>query len=209
VGFVNGLGYLRTVKKLWIPLLFLAWALGARAGEASRYAEQVAPLIDPAKLATLRERGANPRVQKYVAHLAEAKQADLEVSNVVAQAVALVGMKGEAAKLTADAMLRNLTIAERLGCLDKAGLQDMRRGQSPTIRRGPYQGDQLSVDHIIPRAVAPELDNVIANLELMPLRMNLVKKDKIGDRQLSLAKQLRAAGLLSAKGFKAVMERTP
>ena len=25
---------------------------------------------------------------------------------------------------------------------------------------------------IIPRAVVPELDNVIANLELMPLRMN-------------------------------------
>jgi len=61
VGFVNGLGYLRTVKKTWIPLLLLAWALGARAGEASKYAEQVAPLIDPAKLATLGERGANPR----------------------------------------------------------------------------------------------------------------------------------------------------
>lgn len=139
-----------------------------------------------------------------MAQLAEAKQAGLEVSNVVVQAVALVGMKGKAAKLTTDAMLRNLTIADRLGCLDKAGLQDMRRGQSPTIRRGPYQGDQLSVDHIIPRAVTPELDNVIANLELMPLRMNQSKKDKIGDRQLSLAKQLRAAGLLSAKGFKAL-----
>jgi hypothetical protein len=28
------------------------------------------------------------------------------------------------------------------------------------------------VDHIIPRAVVPELDNVIANLELMPLHLN-------------------------------------
>ncbi|MBM3877250.1 MAG: hypothetical protein FJ386_11085 [Verrucomicrobia bacterium] len=86
------------MKKVWIPLLLLAWVLGARAGEASRYAEQVAPLIDPAKLATLRERGANPRVQKYVAQLAEAKQAGLEVSNVVVQAVALVGMKGGSRK---------------------------------------------------------------------------------------------------------------
>jgi hypothetical protein len=114
-------------------------------------------------------------------------------------------MKGEAARLTAEAMLRNLTISERLGCLDKAGLRDMRQGHSPTIRRGPYKGDQLSVDHIIPRAVAPELDNVIANLELMPLRMNEGKRDKIGDRQRSLAKQLHAAGLLSEKGFRAVM----
>lgn len=133
----------------------------------------------------------------------------VEVSNVVVQAVALVGMQGKAAQLAADARLRNLTIAERLGCLDKAGLRDMRRGQSPTIRRGPYKGEELSVDHVIPRAVCPELDNVIANLELMPLRMNAGKRDKIGDRQVSLAKQLRAAGLLSEKGFEVVKERAP
>ncbi len=36
------------------------------------YARNVASLIEPEKLATLRERGANPRVQKYVAQLAEA-----------------------------------------------------------------------------------------------------------------------------------------
>ncbi len=53
------------------------------------------------------------------------------------------------------------------------------------------------MDHIIPRAVCPELDNVIANLELMPLRMNESKNAKVGERQLSLAKTFRAAGLLS------------
>lgn len=200
---------IRTAGRSLIGLFLLASALTLSATSAENYAERIAPLIDPAKLATLGERGANPRVQKYVAHLAEAKKSGVEVSNVVVQAVALVGMKGETAILTTQAMLRNLTIAERLGCLDKAGLRDMRRGQSPTIRRGPYKGDQLSVDHIIPRAVCPELDNVIANLELMPLRMNEGKNAKIGDRQLSLAKQLRTAGLLSEKGFKAVKERAP
>jgi hypothetical protein len=197
---------LTTFRHLLAPLLL---AVGVGAAAAENYAERIAPLIDPAKLATLRERGANPRVQKYVAHLAEAKKSGVGANNVVIQAVALVGMKGVAAKLTADAMLRNLTIAERLGCLGEAGLRDMRRGQSPTIRNGPYKGDQLSVDHIIPRAVVPELDNVIANLELMPSRMNAGKRDKIGGRQLSLAKQLRVAGLLSEKGFKAVKERSP
>ncbi len=196
------------LRTILAPVMLSA-ALAASAADTESRAERIAPLIDPAKLATLGERGANPRVQKYVAQLAEALRAGIEVSNVVGQAVALVSMKGEAARLTTAAMLRNLTIAEQLGCLDKAGLRDMRRGQSPTIRRGPYKGDQLSVDHIIPRAVAPELDNVIANLELMPLRMNAGKNAKIGDRQLSLAKQLRAAGLLSEKGFKAVKERAP
>jgi hypothetical protein len=63
------------------------------------------------------------------------------------------------------------------------------------------------VDHIIPRSVCPELDNVIANLELMPQRMNAAKSDKIGDRQRSLAKRLFEAGLLSNKGLKAVENR--
>lgn len=44
-------------------------------------------------------------------------------------------------------------------------------------------GNQLSVDYIIPCAVVPELDNCVANLELMPLRMNESKNAKIGSRQ--------------------------
>ena len=67
------------------------------------------------------------------------------------------------------------------------------------------KGDQLSVDHIIPRAVVPELDNVIANLELMPLRMNEKKNAKMGARQRDMAKKFYQAGLLSRKGLDAVL----
>jgi hypothetical protein len=62
------------------------------------------------------------------------------------------------------------------------------------------------VDHLIPRDVCPELDCVIANLELMPLRMNESKNDKIGARQVDLAKKLNAAGLLSKAGLEAVLK---
>ena len=51
----------------------------------------------------------------------------------------------------------------------------------------------------------PELDNVIANLELMPSRMNSAKRDRIGSRQRDMAKKLHQAGLLSRKGFEAVV----
>src|SRR5262245_22773223 len=37
-------------------------------------------------------------------------------------------------------MLRNLIIAERLGCLNANGLEEMKRGKSPTVLRGPYSG---------------------------------------------------------------------
>jgi hypothetical protein len=131
-----------------------------------------------------------------VAQLEEARLAGWDPVQVAQRAVARVDMQGEAAQLTVEAMLRNLTIAQRLGCLTPAGLHDMRRGQSPTITLGPYAGDQLSVDHIIPFAVVPQLDHVIANLELMPLKMNMGKSARMGERQNALAKRLRSAGLL-------------
>jgi hypothetical protein len=103
-------------------------------------------------------------------------------------------------------MVRNVTILERLGSTTLEDLEYMGRGKAATVRNGPYVGEVLSVDHIIPRAIAPELDNVIANLELMPLTVNQKKNDKIGDRQVSMAKAFHAAGLLTDAGCKRVME---
>ena len=51
----------------------------------------------------------------------------------------------------------------------------------------------------------PELDNVIANLELMPLRLNERKNAKTGSRQRDLANKFYQAGLLSRKGLEAVI----
>ncbi len=190
-GLPSGSGRPQGEVPLLRALLFLGFSSLAL---ALTPAQQVASLIDPAKLATLAARGANPRVQKYVAQLHEARLAGFDPAQVAVDTVALTGMTGEPARLTAEAMLRNLTIAERLGCLGPEGLAEMRRGRSPTITLGPYAGDQLSVDHIIPFAVAPQLDHVIANLELMPLRLNIGKRDNMGERQQALAARLRSAG---------------
>lgn len=188
-------------------LVALLLALVCATGEASNLdqrADKLASLIDPAKLATLGKRGANPRIQKAVAILADADSEKLDPGAVCSAAVARVRMKPAAGELTKAALVRNLDIARKLGCLDAEGLDKMRHGKAATIKRGPYKGDELSVDHIIPRAVVPELDHVIANLELMPLRMNESKNVKVGERQLALAEKFRAAGLLSRKGLQKV-----
>ena len=65
---------MRLLRSFLAGLLFLGIALAVPAADVSGYAARIAPLIDPAKLATLGERGANPRVQKYVAQLAEAQK---------------------------------------------------------------------------------------------------------------------------------------
>ena len=54
------------MKRLGIFLVgLLVTATLAAAGNVEYYAQRIAPLVDPAKLATLGTRGANPRVQKY------------------------------------------------------------------------------------------------------------------------------------------------
>lgn len=54
---------------------------------------------------------------------------------------------------------------------------------------------QRSSSFVIFHSVAPQLDKVIANLELLPLRMNVAKKDELGPRQKALADRLRKASL--------------
>ena len=185
-----------------VSILFALLLIGSLAlsTEPLTHAQKIAALIDPAKLSTLAPRGANPRVQKYVALLFEAQRAGVDPMKCAKEAAALAGMKGDAAQLTVEAMVRNLTIADQLGCLTTEGLTEMRRGRAPTVTRGPYAGDDLSVDHIIPAAVMPQLGNVIANLELMPLRMNRSKGAKIGERARELRLKLQKAGMFSHGG---------
>ena len=105
-----------------------------------------------------------------------------------------------------SSLIRNVTILERLGCLDEAGMIKLRKRLAPTITRGPYAGEIVTGDHIIPRSVTPELDNTLFNLETMPLTLSQKKSAKIGQRQLDLAKKWHQAGLLSDEGLKAVLE---
>ena len=167
----------RTLLVLFVAALA---SLPAQGRDAARIA--LVALCDPAKIATLQsERAANPRIRKIaywleVARL-DGKSPDAEMAATM-EAIGWGGtLKGQ---LTAAAMARNRTIAERLGCLDAEGMENLRRGKAPTIKRGPYVGEKLTVDHIIPRAVAPSLDLVLANLEHMPNSLNMRKGAKVG-----------------------------
>ena len=201
------LSALRIRGTLGVFLLLWLSVLAVTAATKPDHAERIASLIDPAKLATLRPRGAIPRVQKIVYQLEIARRERVQIGPVVDVALRKAGVTNRlVAQLTKDTMLRNLNIASRLGCLTDEGLDEMKQGKSPTITVGPYTGDQLSVDHIVPLDVAPELDHVIANVELMPARMNSSKKDKVGARQRDFAMKFYGAGLLSPEGHRAVID---
>jgi hypothetical protein len=140
-------------------------------------------VLDPAKLDTLNskravnsKRAATPRLRKACYWL--------HTTSNPAEAIKRAQIQNRShgtprAQETASALLRNLTILERLGCLTPEGLEKLRRGNAPTISKGPYAGELATVDHIIPRSVCPELDNKLFNLEFMPDSINRRKSDKI------------------------------
>ena len=105
-------------------------------------------LCDHSKIATITaERGANPRVRKTCYWLELAWRDGRYPSNEMREVMLAVGWGGSAkGDLTSDAMVRNQVIAERLGCLDEAGMPDLGRGKATIIRTGPYAGDKFSVE---------------------------------------------------------------
>lgn len=196
------------VVKLIGPIIaFFLLIAAANADDAVHVA--LRSLCDPAKIATLEsDRAANPRIRKIGYWLEIGRREGRPPENEMAAAMDAIGWGGTLkGQLTAAAMARNRTIAERLGCLDDEGMENLRRGKAPTITRGPYAGEKLTVDHIIPRAVAPTLDKVLANLELMPHSLNIRKGAKVGQRQVDLANKLEAAGLLTPEEHAAIIER--
>ncbi|MDB4780652.1 hypothetical protein OAG44_01115 [bacterium] len=175
---------------------------------AADFANLLAPLIDPAKLDTLKgKRAATPRLRKACYWLQMAHISGFDAGEIIDQAHAQTGPhEPKRAKAQRESLIRNRLILERLGCVDEAGMIKLRKGNAPTITKGPYAGEIVTGDHIIPRSVCPELDNALYNLEMMPLTLNQRKGAKITQRQIDLAKRWNTDGLLSDKGLEAVLE---
>jgi hypothetical protein len=161
----------------------------------------IAGLADPMELRELGERGANPRLNQIVYWLHEVEHAGDDPTKVLAVALARVYGSAAQRELVQAGLLRNLNIAHRLGLLtpEHGNLEQLKQGRSPTITMGPYAGEKTEVDHILPRSLAPELDNELANLELTPASLNRQKSNRVNERHLSVAEQFYQAGLLTAE----------
>jgi len=192
--------------------LFCLLVLGLISNACSTRASQDSPIIaiasltDPAKLATLKgERAANPRLQKCVYWLAYAEERGEKPETVLDESAKLNKTAGTPyAGFVRWGLLENLKIAKELGLLTPEGMAELRRGKSATITKGQNAGQEAEADHVIPRAICPELANQVMNLELLPASLNRAKSDKVTDRARVFAKELHEAKLLSDAGFDAV-----
>ena len=103
-------------------------------------------------------------------------------------AQAATGNKDSPARRTDRAALiwsrRKLEI---FGCFTPEGLAKLRKGGSPQITEGEHAGEKVALDHVLPRAVVPELDACFYNLEILAAKVNRAKSAKITEREVALA----------------------
>ena len=168
----------------------------------------IANLSDPAKLATLGERGANPRLNKIVYWMFEAYDHGGSPEAAVEWAQRLNGQSGLRAQLVHDSLMRNWKIARELGLLTPDNLAKLKHGSAADITYGPYLGETVEIDHIVPYSLAPEVGNELANLEMLPRTVNRRKSDKVTERQVDYAERLQEAGLLSQETLEKVRKRS-
>ena len=168
----------------------------------------IAPLIDPAKIATLKgARPINARTYRLLYWLETARRAGGDPAEVVALAQTVAGYAGTvAAKEDKAAIVSNRSKLEVLGCFTAQGMADLRKGASPDITKGFLAGSGIELDHILPVSIVPELANRYFNLYAMSAQENRTKGAKIGKRELELARRWHKEGLLSAEGLQAAIE---
>ena len=192
---------LNTLLKSLLALLLAATPSIIAAPSTAAVA--VAAQTDPAKLATLKgERAANPRLQKCVYWLAYAEAQGEKPEVVLDESAKLNKTAGTPyAGFVSWGLLENLKIAKELGLLTPEGMAELKRGKSATITKGQYAGQEAEAGLVIPKAVCPELQNQVMNLELLPASLNRSPSDKVTDRAKIFAKELYEAKLLSDEGW--------
>jgi hypothetical protein len=84
-------------------------------------------------------------------------------------------------------------------------MAELKRGKSATITKGHYAGQEAEAGLVIPKAVCPELQNQVMNLELIPVSLNRARSEKVTDRAKVFAKELYDAKLLSGQGWERVL----
>lgn len=166
----------------------------------------VAPLVEYRELyANGRDREANDVLLKTVAALVEADNAGVDLREVLRGAERVNNTPVEYSDLLTEALLRNVKIARELALDTPENVARMTEGKSPIVGRGPYIGEKAEVDHIVPRSLAPDLDNLLINLELLPRTLNRKKSNKVTKRAAAMAKRFYDAGVMLPESYRAVM----
>jgi len=186
---------------------WLFWSHQQTSNAMTMTLREVAPLVEYRDLYhSGREREANDILLKTIASLIEAENQGVDLNELLRRAERINNTPVNYSDLLTKSLLRNIKIARELDLDSPANLQRMKLGRSPVVGSGPYKGETAEVDHIVPRSLAPDLDNLLINLELMPRTLNRRKGNKVTDRVQQMAKTFFEAGVMQAQSFETIQE---
>lgn len=171
------------------------------AGHMRTASAQAGIRIDPLRLGRLTsKRAANVRINQTMLCMYDAERAGTSPSRFIDDALESCGANRRIGEfyhdptLAKEALVENYRVLKQGGVFeDSINLEKLRRGRSPTIKRGPYSGETMEVDHIIPVAVDDSLSANLANLKYSPMSANRAKGMQVTDEAVALARQLEEA----------------
>jgi hypothetical protein len=154
---------------------------------------------DPVKLETLKSAEAcNPRLNRCIYWLHEAKRQDLDLKWVISEAVRTHKSTERERRLVKRALLRNYKRFRQFGCDTEGNLKLLRHGGAATITRGRHAGEKLEVDHIVPKELVPALAKAFPNLSYQARSVNRSKSDRLSTHQVTAMEIFARNGLVPA-----------
>ena len=73
------------------------------------------------------------------------------------------------------------------------------------LQRGPHTGQEVEIDHIVPVSLAPEVGNELANLEMLPEKLNQQKSNRVTEHQRVVRPPARGwHGLLGSESLQRI-----
>jgi len=204
--------YLTTLLVIAV-LAFSGWK-GYQELEARKAEKETVSLIAPIVAYrdiydTGRSREANDLLLMSVALLIEAEDKGADPGEILRVAERVNNTPVNYSDLLTESLLRNIKIARELELDTPTNLALMAEGKSPIVGAGPYAGEKIEVDHIVPRSLAPDLDNLLINLEMMPRTLNRKKSNKVTERAYSMAKRFFEAGVMTPESWETVESAEP
>ena len=144
-------------------------------------------------------RAANPYYNRIMHSLHKADRAGLDLGKTIDSQLLRVELHNARPLRFHDPnILKSNLIDDYLKARDEFGIfadqENISRlfyGRSAIVRKGKSIGQQLEVDHLIPRNHAPELDNVLSNLRYLPERQNLIRSDTLDEMAMSAVVEMK------------------
>ena len=124
-------------------------------------------------------RKGNPIFKKLLYNLIRAKQLGIPSDRVVGAVLSSSESRipRQLMRYRMTSLLNDLKAAEKLGLDTPNNLTLLEDGRAPIVTKGnpKYLGQKAEVDHRVARSIAPQFENEIANLQLLPEEINGIK----------------------------------